>query len=119
MLQVSICHDLGIPEIWEDMTREQTVTKVPLHVDNEYEEVQTLFLTTLGTIQAEIVSIERIQNPSLYLPYAAKKHAMMQRYGPDFKCERKLFHGTAEDTTHKINVQGFNRSFAGTANGVF
>ena len=105
------------------MTPEQTVKKVPLDKDknhDEYDEVQTLFLGRLG---GEIVSIERIQNPSLYLPYAVKKYTMKEHYrsesnGPEFECERKLFHGTREDATHMINAQGFNRVFSGK-NGEF
>lgn len=27
--------------------------------------------------------------------------------------EKRLFHGTAEDTVQKINAKGFNRSYAG------
>ena len=103
------------------MTPEQTVKKVPLDKDknhDEYDEVQTLFLGRSGGIQAEIVSIERIQNPSLYLPYAVKKYTMEKQYRSEFECERKLFHGTREDATHMINAQGFNRVFAGK-NGKF
>ena len=64
------------------------------------------------------MSVERVQNATLWRTYTAKKQTMLARPGAtadacerDF--ERSLFHGTDEDTAPKIVAQGFNRSFCG------
>ena len=63
-----------------------------------------------------IVSIERIQNPQLYQAYQLRKEKMDRDNGGSAN-ERQLFHGTSPESVTKINTQGFNRSFSGTANG--
>ena len=67
----------------------------------------------------EIVKIERIQNPFLYAQYVAKKRIMDRHNPPSITNERELFHGCPGDVAKKISHQGFNRSFAGLANGLF
>uniref|UniRef100_A0A3P9DJ63 Poly [ADP-ribose] polymerase n=1 Tax=Maylandia zebra TaxID=106582 RepID=A0A3P9DJ63_9CICH len=57
-------------------------------------------------------SIERIQNPTLWSGLQVKKRDMEVRNGHQNN-ERRLFHGTSEDTVATINDRGFNRSFAG------
>jgi hypothetical protein len=77
--------------------------------------------------QFEIVSIERVQNAALHEQYQVRRAAMLaphteggdapvvERYVQRY--ERKwLFHGTSRCTSLKIAEQGFNRSFAGSAN---
>ena len=63
-----------------------------------------------------IKSIERIQNPYLYQAYQLRKQKM-DSDNPQANNERQLFHGTNSDNVTKINTQGFDRSFAGSAHG--
>ena len=63
-----------------------------------------------------IKSVERIQNPYLYQAYQLRKQKM-DRDNPQANNERQLFHGTNSDNVTKINTQGFDRSFSGSAHG--
>ena len=60
----------------------------------------------------EIITIERIENSSLYMQYMAKKRTMDQLNSPGIENEMELFHGCPGDVTDIISHQGFNRSFA-------
>ena len=42
---------------------------------------------------------------------------MMDKDNPEANNERQLFHGTHSDNVKKINTQGFDRSFTGSAHG--
>ena len=63
-----------------------------------------------------IKSVQRIQNPYLYQAYQLRKQKM-DRDNPQANNERQLFHGTNSDNVEKINTQGFDRSFSGSAHG--
>lgn len=80
--------------------------------DKEYTEVKTAFTKTMSSLNPTIVSIQRLQNPNLYRQYAAFKMGMVKR-NPTCQNEKWLWHGTTQDTLKKININGFNRSFAG------
>uniref|UniRef100_A0A3B5ME99 Poly [ADP-ribose] polymerase n=1 Tax=Xiphophorus couchianus TaxID=32473 RepID=A0A3B5ME99_9TELE len=56
--------------------------------------------------------IERIQNPTLWKSLQIKKHEMEVRNNHQNN-EKRLFHGTSENTVPIINERGFNRSYAG------
>ncbi|CAI5656800.1 unnamed protein product [Oreochromis niloticus] len=60
----------------------------------------------------EFSKIERIQNPVLWNHLQIKKRDLELRNGQQDN-ERRLFHGTSEDTVAAINDRGFNRSYAG------
>lgn len=60
-----------------------------------------------------IIKIQRIQNPTLYSQYVARKKKMDEANPRSCQNERKLFHGTKPDTCPKINYGGFNRSYCG------
>ena len=60
-----------------------------------------------------IVKIERIQNPTLYAQYAARKRVMDQTNPATTINERRLYHGCSGDVVQKIFHGGFNRSFCG------
>ena len=81
----------------------------------EYQAVATTFYQTVGNYT--ISGIERIQNPHLYQSYQLRKQKMDKDNGGNN--ERLLFHGTSPDNVSKINSQGFNRSFSGTASGMY
>ncbi|VDI09138.1 Hypothetical predicted protein [Mytilus galloprovincialis] len=57
------------------------------------------------------IAISRVQNPTLYLQYAAKKKELYNKNGKN--PERWLWHGTSADTVDKIITLGFNRSYCG------
>jgi len=76
--------------------------------------VVAAFLSSLSAYQVEVLSVQRVQNTTLWDTFAAKKRTMLARPSAMVdECERSLFHGTDEDTAAKIVAQGFNRSFCG------
>jgi len=79
--------------------------------NQEYIDVKNHFEST--TPGMEILKIERIQNPRLYVMYTAHKKTMDKDDSPNKINEQKLFHGCAKDAAQKIIHQGFNRSYAG------
>ena len=88
-----------------------TVHKVDLAPSSsEYQAVLLKFKATAGA--ANILKIERIQNPHLYQCYMVRKQKMDKDLGGN--SERKLFHGTDAKNVSHINTQGFNRSRCGT-----
>jgi len=80
----------------------------------EYQDVEEKFHKTIFI--EKIKSIERIQNPYLYQAYQLRK-LKMDRENPEENNERQLFHGTKSTNITKINTQGFDRSFTGSAHG--
>ena len=87
-----------------------TVRLVPLLKSSpEYQDVACRFQATAGGIN--IQKIERVQNPSLYKGYIAKKMKIDKETGEN--SERQLFHGTVGEQINQINAQGFNRSYSG------
>merc|ERR1712146_110316 len=90
----------------------------------EYTEVLRCFLHELKG-KADVLGIERVQNPGLWQSYAVKLQTLRVREDDrrrdnlpaiaDDEVERKwFFHGSDADTlVNKICVQGFNRSFCG------
>lgn len=68
----------------------------------------------LKTARRNIISIQRVQNPTLYKQYLLKKKGLDAKNG---SCEKWLFHGTAGNNLQKINESGLNRSFAGNSHG--
>jgi hypothetical protein len=74
--------------------------------------VQAQFHTTVAP-QTPIWSIERIENPRLFIIYAASRAGMRQMGHGEYG----LFHGTETSAIQSITQVGFSRSFAGV-NGV-
>ena len=70
---------------------------------------------TKTVMNAEIISVERIENPRLLEAYDAKVKGMMSANGASAEAteRRWLFHGTDESTVSKIASKGFDRSFTG------
>lgn len=107
------------PNGWAPMPRDERGNEVAVHTVNlantcaEYHDVARRVRQTLPS--QNIVSIARIQNPFLYQSYQLRKQKMEKENGGDN--ERQLFHGTNPDNVTKINTQGFDRSFSGSANG--
>ena len=80
--------------------------------DKEYIDVKKGFETTVGGPKT-IVKIERVQNPTLYAQYAARKKLMDRTNPPNTVNERRLYHGCGGDVVQSIIHGGFNRSYAG------
>ena len=69
-----------------------------------------MFIASLAitTPNAEVIKIERIQNPRLYQIYEGQKKKMINGGN-----EMKLYHGTARSAVENINNTGFNRAYCG------
>ena len=105
---------MSLPSNWDPMPLNEDGKEVPLctvklsRESPEYKEVANKFHQTVRS--ANIITIERIQNPHLYQSYQLKKEKMNS--DNERNSERQLFHGTKPDNVAKINNQGFNRSFS-------
>ncbi|KAL4231447.1 Poly (ADP-ribose) polymerase [Mactra antiquata] len=101
-----------LPKSWSHMNATEDLKLVMLNQQQkEYNDVLKHFEQSLGR-KPNIVSIERIQNRTLYTQYAAKHKLLDQTY-PKNKNEKILWHGTADYAVASINAQGFNRSYCG------
>ncbi|XP_032422912.1 protein mono-ADP-ribosyltransferase PARP14-like isoform X2 [Xiphophorus hellerii] len=102
--------DEDVPEFWDAMPAGKTCHSVTLQTaSSEYAEVLNLFKATCNRA---VIKIERIQNPTLWKSLQIKKHEMELRNNHQNN-EKRLFHGTSENTVPIINERGFNRSYAG------
>jgi poly [ADP-ribose] polymerase 10/14/15 len=82
----------------------------------EYKDVENNVMLTANNTVHQIVSIARIQNPSLYQQYMVRYDSMQRTVQPATATnplERILWHGTSADTLESINSTGFNRSYCG------
>ena len=108
------CHfSAEFPSTWgqyDDNPQTKVVKLDPK--DQEYIDVKKGFETTIGGSRT-IVKIDRIQNPTLYAQYAARKKLMDRTNPPNTTNERRLYHGCAGDVVQQIIHGGFNRSYAG------
>ncbi|TRZ00262.1 hypothetical protein DNTS_003714 [Danionella cerebrum] len=106
----------SLPSHWDDM-KGNPVVLVNLTVGStEYSEVETEFTKT--ALRSTIISIERVQNSTLWRNYMIKKEELEQKNNHQNN-EKRLFHGTAADSTDHINNTGFNRSYAGMNGAMF
>ena len=108
--------NIPVPNYWDPQPKGADGKEIPLHIvrldatkhSKEYKKVGDGFLQTANN--HTILKIERIQNPSLFKQYAAKKQSMEEQNGSK---ERFLYHGTAADVVPNINQNGLNRSYSG------
>ncbi|TDH12644.1 hypothetical protein EPR50_G00049200 [Perca flavescens] len=102
--------DAALPSNWDDM-KGDLLKRVPLTPGSkEYNDVETE-LTKTG-LAANIISIERVQNTTLWQSYQLMKKQMEVK-NKHTNNEMVLFHGTGATSIDLINNQGFNRSYAG------
>nr|XP_046242508.1 protein mono-ADP-ribosyltransferase PARP14-like isoform X2 [Scatophagus argus] len=102
--------DAALPKHWDDMKGDLLKLFPVAAGSKEYTEVEKE-LTKTG-LTATIISIERVQNTTLWQSYQLmKKHLEVKNKHTNN--ERQLFHGTGANSIHLINKQGFNRSYAG------
>lgn len=98
---------------WSPMPIQKSFHLVTLTAgSDEYNSVEIAFDKTMikGINYTQIVSIQRLQNPTLYRQYAVKKREMEKHNPKGYKNEQWLWYGATYDTHYKINSQGFNRS---------
>ncbi|CAH1268229.1 PARP14 [Branchiostoma lanceolatum] len=103
----------AVPSYWDPQPTDPKSRKPKLcHLvklkssSNEYRTVSGKF--GLGNI----VSIERVQNPTLWSQYCAQKQKISLK-NPGKNIEQDLWHGSSADSCVKIYHNGFNRSYAG------
>ncbi|XP_020792036.2 LOW QUALITY PROTEIN: protein mono-ADP-ribosyltransferase PARP14-like [Boleophthalmus pectinirostris] len=103
--------DASLPSEWSDMKSKELVKLVTLQPGStEYNKVENE--VTQHGLQLNIISIERVQNPTLWKNYQIKKKEMDTK-NQGKSNEKVLFHGTGANSIDLINKQGFNRSYAG------
>ncbi|XP_029295286.1 protein mono-ADP-ribosyltransferase PARP14-like isoform X2 [Cottoperca gobio] len=111
LLRKEIQEVAALPSHWDDMTGE-LLKLFPLTAGSkEYKDVVTE-LTKTG-LTANIISVERVQNTTLWQNYQLMKNKLEVK-NKHTNNERKLFHGTKAESIDLINTHGFNRSYAGT-----
>jgi poly [ADP-ribose] polymerase 10/14/15 len=103
---------LKMPDYWDDVKDPLKYELFRLPDGPEKKNVVDQFKTTLAPT-TQVVSVDRIENMSLWQSYAIKRQTV-SLHGDGVEVEKSwLFHGTTEDTVPKIMQQGFNRSFCG------
>ncbi|XP_067299868.1 poly(ADP-ribose) polymerase family member 14-related sequence 1 isoform X2 [Pseudorasbora parva] len=101
----------SIPQHWDAMAPNMLYQTFNLPPTNtEYKDVQVRFQATCPS--NKVLKIERIQNPGMWKNYQNNKSVMETKNGHQNN-EKRLFHGTSEQTISHINRSGFNRSYAG------
>ena len=108
------------PTTWENQKDPSTVEKFLLPEGQEKRDVAANFMQTLNHTNVRIVSIERIQNVSMWQSYAVKRQTVVSREQKQDNTKTQsrferawLFHGCHPDVVPNIMQQGFNRSFCG------
>nr|XP_039265667.1 uncharacterized protein LOC120341249 [Styela clava] len=105
--------DPDLPNEWEGVGN--VPISIPLDSKSvEFVQVQEKVSELAPLLQ--IVSVQRIQNKTLFKQYKAKKDELFHKHS-DRKdgiiLKRTLFHGTSNDSIDKIIKSGFNRSYSG------
>ena len=110
---------LSPPPYWTPVADPLRPDIIALKDDSaEYRQVHGAFMKRSPNIK--VISIERIQNTSMWQSYAVKRQTILEREKEDMSTAKVsrleriwLFHGTDEVTVPKIVEMGFNRSFCG------
>ncbi|KAM9744006.1 protein mono-ADP-ribosyltransferase PARP14-like isoform 2-T2 [Menidia menidia] len=116
LLRRDLKADFLLPSHWADM-QSDLVKLFPVTAGSqEYNNVQTE-LTKTG-LSLNIISIERVQNTTLWKSYQLLKEQMEVK-NKHQNNEKMLFHGTSISSVDLINSTGFNRSYAGQHGAMF
>ncbi|KAK2905058.1 hypothetical protein Q8A67_006857 [Cirrhinus molitorella] len=100
-----------IPQSWDAMAPNELYKKFNLQpTSTEYIDVLKQFQATCPN--NKVLKIERIQNTGMWKNYQNNKRVMEKKNGHQNN-EKRLFHGTSEQTISHIEKSGFNRSYAG------
>ncbi|XP_073710890.1 protein mono-ADP-ribosyltransferase PARP14-like [Misgurnus anguillicaudatus] len=101
----------SIPQHWSPMNNTDLFNVFQLNTkDSEYNDVLKQFRASCPN--NNVLKIERVQNPGMWRNYQNNKSVMEIKNGHQNN-EKRLFHGTSEQTISHINKRGFNRSYAG------
>uniref|UniRef100_A0A3P9AYN7 Poly [ADP-ribose] polymerase n=1 Tax=Maylandia zebra TaxID=106582 RepID=A0A3P9AYN7_9CICH len=103
--------DSALPSCWEDMKGDLVKLFALTPGAQEYDNVEQEL--TKNRLHVNIISIERVQNPTLWQNYQILKK-QMEAKNKHKNNEKLLFHGTRATSVDLINDKGFNRSYAGT-----
>ncbi|XP_078529381.1 protein mono-ADP-ribosyltransferase PARP12-like [Lissotriton helveticus] len=103
----------SIPSYWDKSVLTEVGYKLVRLADSseEYKKVQTLFQRTL--LKPVILSIERIQNQSLWEVYQWQKEQIKKSNDGKVVDERHLFHGTDEKLVESICHENFDWRICG------
>jgi Receptor family ligand binding region/Poly(ADP-ribose) polymerase catalytic domain/WWE domain len=118
---VSDTGELEAPSHWDPVKNPLIVERHKLDTkSHEYQQVSSVFLSTLKCRKLKIHGIERIQNMGMWQSYVVKRQTICYR---ETELDRPqalqrlercwLWHGTNREVYEKIIQQGFNRSFCG------
>ncbi|XP_041642867.1 protein mono-ADP-ribosyltransferase PARP14-like [Cheilinus undulatus] len=110
LLRKDLKESAPLPPHWEDMKGDLLKLFSLIDETKEYMDVKTE-VTRTG-LNANIISIERVQNPTLWQSYQIKKKQLEKKNNHQNN-EKQLFHGTGAGSIDLINEHGFNRSYAG------
>ncbi|XP_062272834.1 protein mono-ADP-ribosyltransferase PARP14-like isoform X3 [Scomber scombrus] len=110
LLRKDLRVDAALPAHWDDMKGDLLKLFLVTAGSKEYNDVQTEFTKT--GLSANIISIERVQNETLWQSYQLMKK-QLEAKNKHKNNEKMLFHGTGSNSIDLINKQGFNRSYAG------
>lgn len=110
---------ISLPKSWGKMgLSDATQVTTLAATDSDYVSILNKFRMEAPGYFAVIVKIERIQNPTLYTQYMAKKKHM-ELANKSGNVERMLWHGTSGQAVANINNKGFDRNYnAGASHGV-
>jgi len=103
------------------MPKDKSGKEIACHIvdlqpsDPEYQEVlkasKKVKMRHYTPLRGRIISIQRIQNPNLYVQYARRKETI-NKQNPNIRTERWLFCDCEENNVDNICHQGFNKSIA-------
>uniref|UniRef100_UPI0037E75BC7 protein mono-ADP-ribosyltransferase PARP14-like n=1 Tax=Semicossyphus pulcher TaxID=241346 RepID=UPI0037E75BC7 len=116
LLRKDLKDNAALPSHWDDM-KGNLLKLFPVTAGTkEFTDVETE-LTKTG-LAANIISIERVQNTTLWQSYQLMKKQLEVK-NQHQNNEKRLFHGTGANSIDLINTQGFNRSYAGAHAAVY
>ncbi|XP_026198204.1 protein mono-ADP-ribosyltransferase PARP14-like isoform X2 [Anabas testudineus] len=101
----------ALPSHWDDMKGDLLKRFPVASGSQEYNNVEKEFRRT--GLNSNIISIERVQNVTLWQSYQLMKKEM-EKKNKHKNNEKLLFHGTNSNAIDLIDKQGFNRGYAGT-----
>ncbi|KAK2901584.1 protein mono-ADP-ribosyltransferase PARP14-like isoform X1 [Channa argus] len=104
----------ALPAHWDDMKGSLVKLFPVASGSREYQDVEKE--VKKNGLGIQIISIERVQNQTLWQNYQIKKKEL-EKKNNHTNNERLLFHGTGPNAIDLINDKGFNRSYAGGAHG--
>ncbi|XP_070760235.1 protein mono-ADP-ribosyltransferase PARP14-like isoform X2 [Enoplosus armatus] len=110
LLRKDLKDDAALPPHWDDLKGDLLKLFPLASGSKEYTDVETEVQKT--GLSANIISIERVQNATLWQNYQLMKKQLEVK-NKHTKNEKRLFHGTGANSIDLINKQGFNRSYAG------